>query len=142
MRAMTKTKGEALKAFKNRVLTAIEAATRCNDANITAAAQAVKIALYGLIDFAAQNQSNIAVMELAGRDFAFSLAHIYIGSLLIVHAIETNNHMDAVTACQWTQTRDMAPVVTMQKCNAYRRQGNDMRAMVFENYDEQETLVP
>ena len=136
LRAMAKTKGEALRAFKNRVSNILQLAGKSNDPAITTALQFVKSALYGLIDFTSQNQSEVSVMEMAGRDFAFSLAHIYVGSLLMEHALATGNDLDAITARQWIISRDMCPVVTNQKANAYRlqREGNHIRELAFEGY--------
>ena len=136
MRAMAKTKGEALRAFKNRVSNILQIASKSNDPAVTTALQSVKSALFGLIDFTSQNQSELSVMEMAGRDFAVSLAHIYIGSLLIEHALATGNELDAITARQWTISRDMCPVVTKSKANAYRlqREGNHIQALAFEGY--------
>ena len=82
-------------------------------------------------------------MEYAGRDFAISLAHIYIGALLLEQAIATQNSSDSVVARNWTLTRDMCPVMTMHKSNMYRLQkGNDSYDLVFEGYVPQDTIVP
>ena len=138
-RALKKTKGEALRAFKNRVSSTLQLAkSQSNDPAILTALQSTTSALYGLIDFASQNQSELAVMEMAGRDFAFSLAHIYISSLLIEHAIYTGQLSDAVTARQWVISRDMCPVSTQQKTNSYRlqREADHIKNMTFEGLDD------
>ena len=137
LRALKKTRGEALRSFKNRVANILQRASKSNDSSITTAMQAIQVALHGLIDFASQNQSELAVMEMAGRDFAFSLAHIYIGSLLIEHALVTGELLDAVTARQFCISRDLCIVTTQQKSNSYRlqREAEHIRNMTFEGHD-------
>lgn len=137
LRALSKSKGVALRAFKTRVSVILQESSKSNDASITYAAQQVKVALLSLIDFAAQNQLEPAVMEIAARDFTLSMAHIYIGSLLIEQALHSQHKMDAIVARQWALTRDMCPVDTMQKANGYRlqREGSQIMDMVFENYN-------
>ena len=134
-RALKKTKGDALRAFQNRVSSTLELAGQSNNAAIVTALQSTSSGLYGLIDFA--SKSELAEMEMAGRDFAFSLAHIYIGSLLIEHALYTGQLLDAVTARQWTISRDMCPVSTQQKANSYRlqREADHIKNMTFEGQD-------
>ena len=149
MRALTKTKGEALRVFRNRILSILRSASTqtsnnaAADPNITATCQSLKSAIHNLIDFVSNNQSEITVMEYAGRDFAVSLAHIYIGALLLEQAVATQNISDCVVARNWTLTRDMCPVMTMHKSNMYRLQkGNDSYELVFEGYAPQDTIVP
>ncbi len=145
MRAMAKTKGQAFSAFNKRVWSIVDDVTKnSNDDNIKSATEALKSALRGLIDFMKNNQSEAAIMEVAGRDFAFTLAHIYIGALLLEQAQGSGDKMDAVTALQWTMTRDMSPVVTRSKLKMYRmmRTPETMRDFVFENYDPQECILP
>ena len=148
MRALTKTKGEALRVFRNRILSILrsastQASNNSADPNITATCQSLKSAIHNLIDFVSNNQSEITVMEYAGRDFAVSLAHIYIGALLLEQAVATQNISDCVVARNWTLTRDMCPVMTMHQSNMYRLQkGKDSYDLVFEGYDPQDTIVP
>merc|ERR1719510_814613 len=78
MRALTKSKGEALRVFRKRILKAIQDASKSTDPNITASSYNLELAVRNLIDFCSQMQENIVAMEYAGRDFAQSLANIYI----------------------------------------------------------------
>lgn len=142
MRAMGKSRGEAFKAFNLRVAKALQAAAKSNDSHIIGASQALKGALYGLVDFVAQHQSDSALMEVAGRDFAFSLAHIYICALLIDHALVTHSKTDAFVARQWTSSRDLCPVTTMQKTNSYKLQRDaQLHDLVFEGFDGQSNII-
>ena len=79
-----------------------------------------------------------------GRDFAQSLANIYIAALLLEQALaKPQNKLDAVLARNWTITRELCPVMTFHKSNVYRLQkGSDSYDMVFENYDPQDTVIP
>ena len=105
LRALSKSKGEVLRAFKSRVDSIMDQSAKCNDTCITSSSQHVKTALLGLIDFASQNQHDPVIMEIAARDFCFSLANIYIAALLIEHALYYGqNILDAKVALQWVLT--------------------------------------
>ena len=104
LRALAKSKGEALKVFKARIEYTIELSTQCNDESIIVASQHVKRALLGLLDFVFQNQQDSMIMEIAARDFCFSLANIYTTALLIEHAIHSQNALDGKVALQWVLT--------------------------------------
>ena len=93
-----------------------------------------------LIDFVSSNQD---ILEHAGRDFAISLANIYIAALLIEQALSTQNKMDAITARNWTITRELCLVNHGQKTNIYRLlKSKDSFDIVFENYDREDAIIP
>jgi len=58
------------------------------------------------------------LQSYAGRDFAFSLANIYVGGLLLDHALSSGNRQDALTVHRWT-LRDLTPIVTLAQQNGY-----------------------
>lgn len=145
LRALKNSKGKALSAFKTRVQGTIKESSKISDPCIVTASQAVKTALLGLMDFVSQNQSEPMIMEIAGRDLAMSLANIYIGCLLIDHALETQHALDASVARQFTIGRDLCPVDTVHKrSNGYRmqRESNAIQQLVFENYDAADAIDP
>jgi len=143
LRALAKSKGEALTVFKARIESIIELTAQCNDESIIVASQHVKRALLSLLNFVFQNQQDSMIMEIAARDFCFSLANIYTSALLIEHAIHGKNALDAKVALQWVLTKNLCPVATMHKSNGYQlqRQSNDMQNIVFENYDPQDAIL-
>ena len=104
LRALAKSKGEALKVFKARIESIIELSAQCNNESIIVASQHVKRALLSLLDFVFQNQQDSMIMEIAARDFCFSLANIYTSALLIEHALHGQNALDAKVALQWVLT--------------------------------------
>ena len=67
MRALTKSKGEALRVFRKRILKAIQDASKSTDPNITASSYNLELAARNLIDFCSQMQENIVAMEYAGK---------------------------------------------------------------------------
>ena len=141
LRALSKSKGNAMRSFKHKVQISLQNASRSSEPAITAAAQAVKAALLALLDFVSQNQLEPSVMEVSARDFSTSLANIYIGALLIDQALGSQHRLDASVARQWATTRDMCPVDSLQKSNSYRQQ-RDLPDLVFENYNESDAIEP
>ena len=142
LRALAKSKGECLRVYKACIDSIINHSSKSNDPSIGVASKQVKTALLDLVEFASQNQQDPLVMEIAARDFSFSLANTYIAALLIEHALHNQNTLDAKVALQWVLTRDLCPVSTMHKANGYhlQRNSNDIQNIVFENYDEQDAI--
>ncbi len=75
------------------------------------------------------------LLQIGGRDFAFSLAHLYIGGLLLEHAAATGDPLDAVTVYQYT-IRDLVPIYTIAKQDGYALSQSKMSEFVFEGYQE------
>ena len=75
------------------------------------------------------------LLQVGGRDFAFSLAHIYVGSLLLEHAVEVGNHHDVTTVHQYTM-RDLVPIATLAKQDGYGMSKSKISDFVFEGYEE------
>ena len=74
------------------------------------------------------------LLQIGGRDFAFSLANLYIGSLLLEHAVEGQHGQDALTVHQWTM-RDLVPIATLAKQDGYGLTKSQLANFVFEGYD-------
>ena len=104
LRALAKSKGECLRVYQARIDSIINHSSKCSDPSIGVASEQVKKALSGLLEFASQNQQDPLVMEIAARDFCFSLANTYIAALLIEHALHNQNTLDAKVALQWVLT--------------------------------------
>ena len=140
LRALSKSKGESIRVFRKRVLSVIGSAAKSSDSNIDQASRNLQIAITNLIDFVSSNQD---ILEHAGRDFAISLANIYIAALLIEQALSTQNKIDAITARNWTITRELCLVNHGQKTNIYRLlKSKDSFDIVFENYDREDAIIP
>ena len=104
LRALAKSKGECLRVYKACIDSIINHSSKSSDPSIGLASKQVKTSLLGLVDFASQNQQDPLVMEIAARDFCFSLANTYIAALLIEHALHNQNTLDAKVALQWVLT--------------------------------------
>ncbi|MGH0147617.1 UNVERIFIED_CONTAM: hypothetical protein FKN15_013646 [Acipenser sinensis] len=72
-------------------------------------------------------------MQLSARDFAYSLARIYMGTLLVDHAAwEGASQSDLCAALRWCE-QDLCPVVTKEKTGCYSRDSSAMdTALVYE----------
>lgn len=127
-RAVAKTKGEALVAFYSRV-SGIVAKGR-NMETMKSSCDSLSNALEGTM---ALLNKNPRILEFAGRDFAFSLAHIYIGALLVEHAALSEQALDCETVVRWCQ-RDLSPV--MKNPERYSQEESDKdHLIVYQNYD-------
>ena len=94
-----------MKAFQYRIENILLDSSEVSDSSLSTASALVRIALTGLINFLSKNQKDSDLMELSGRNLCLSLAHIYVGALLIEQAFSSQNKMDALVAQQWTITR-------------------------------------
>ena len=106
LRALAKSKGECLRVYQGRIDSIINKSSKSIDPSIAVASKEVKTALLGILDFTSQNQQDPLVMEIAARDFSFSLANTYIAALLIEHALHNQNTLDAKVALQWVLTSE------------------------------------
>ncbi|XP_023243405.1 acyl-CoA dehydrogenase family member 11-like, partial [Centruroides sculpturatus] len=71
----------------------------------------------------------------AARDLAYSLARIYIGSLLIENASNTQSEQDNIIAFRWCCTQDLAPVHTNHQLKLYEDNvlNNDRNMIMLES---------
>ncbi|KXJ28911.1 acyl-CoA dehydrogenase family member 11 [Exaiptasia diaphana] len=120
LRAIHNTNGQVLRAFHSSVLSKMARAANSP-------------ALKSSCDLLDQAVSNLMLPEnfdtlsqpLASRDFAYSLARIYIGALLIEHASwEEATIVDAETAKRWC-FQDLTPVLTNRNQGLYRNHNLD-----------------
>ena len=143
LRAVEKTKGEALKSFKNRVSQMVNSASAHKELEQTCTH--IGLALDDLLLFAAREPSKMAN---AARDFATSLAQVYIAALLVHHAsfvCESTPSQDRVndllTAKAWMY-RDLVPVVTQNRIGAYQTSHEQVFNFIYDGYDENGLIAP
>lgn len=101
IRVILKSKTEALKYFSEVVNTYLQ---EKNDKDLDACIKTIKKQLQYTHDFIERAaKENISLLNTASRDLSFSLAHIYVGALLIYHATKENStKSDRNTAIRWT----------------------------------------
>merc|ERR1711894_657585 len=82
--------------------------------------------------------------QIALREFMFTLAHLYITTLLIEHSVHCtddkangsiNNKIDYMVLKNWIKQTDLIPVVTSAKRGAYDIDQNELHGLVFEGYN-------
>uniref|UniRef100_T1J5D1 Acyl-CoA dehydrogenase/oxidase C-terminal domain-containing protein n=1 Tax=Strigamia maritima TaxID=126957 RepID=T1J5D1_STRMM len=95
LRAIIKTNGQVMVAFRDDVLEKLEIGKR--NVQLKDAIVRVKRSLSAIEMFLHENQDKL---EVAARDFAFSLSEIYIGALLIEHASWSGAVKEDVIAAQ------------------------------------------
>jgi len=127
-RAVSKTKGEALVAFYSRVTGIVGKGQ--NIEAMKSSCDSLSSALEGTM---ALLNKNPRVLEFAGRDFAFSLAHIYIGALLMEHAALSEQALDCEIVARWCQ-RDLSPVMKDPERYSQEQSSTD-QLLVYQNYD-------
>ena len=101
------------------------------DVSLRASAEKLAQSLAGLSKIVASRPD--LVQSYGGRDFAFSLANIYIGGLLLDHAMASGNSQDFVTARHW-MLRDLSPIVTLAQQNGYDFSKSEITDFVYEGF--------
>ena len=88
LRSITKTQGQTLQAFATDIQTRTSnIISTSQDPALASSVSKVNQALKDLLSFATEaGGSSAEFMEVAARDFAYSLARIYMGMLLLEHA--------------------------------------------------------
>jgi len=127
LRAISKSKGQVMLAFREDILQRLDAANAKPD--LQDASQAVKRAMGVIEKFLMERQDEL---EVAARDFAMSLAKTYIGALLIEHAAWSKaSPSDVVAAKRWCSS-NLTPV---DKVGTYSREAvKDDNDLVMEGY--------
>ena len=101
LRAMTKTRGQAVEAF----FTEIQA--KIHPANCTATVRAAELlnrSVKSVTQFLVESQNDPAKLEVASRDLAYSMARMFMGSLLVEFAILSGRDLDAEVARRWCES--------------------------------------
>ncbi|XP_019362282.1 PREDICTED: acyl-CoA dehydrogenase family member 11-like isoform X1 [Gavialis gangeticus] len=118
LRSLTKSQGQALVAFFSAVQGKVELASNIKD--LESAVQRMQSAISKLEEFSqGVGSKGPSGMELAARDFAYTLARIYTGALLLEHAARPGaSFTDIFTAQRWC-TQDLCPVATEEATGSY-----------------------
>ncbi|XP_073169707.1 acyl-CoA dehydrogenase family member 11-like isoform X4 [Lepidochelys kempii] len=118
LRSLTKSQGQVLDAFCSGVQGKLELASSISE--LESSVQLLQDALNRLGQFTQRVGSKGAVaMELAARDFAYTLARIYTGALLLEHAAGPDAcSTDTYAAQRWCK-QDLCPVDSEEKAGCY-----------------------
>ncbi len=138
LRAISKSKGETLRAFKSRVSGIVQQCQAC--AEIKQDCVRIEQALNGVMSFVVSHPEKL---EASARDLTVSLAHVYIASLLAEHASyairsNTGERSAILTLKQWMQ-RDLSPVLNH---HGYDLDAEVMKSFVYEGYDQDNLIKP
>eukprot|EP00090_Calanus_glacialis_P014542 TRINITY_DN23353_c0_g1_i1.p1 TRINITY_DN23353_c0_g1~~TRINITY_DN23353_c0_g1_i1.p1 ORF type:complete len:365 (-),score=121.69 TRINITY_DN23353_c0_g1_i1:50-1117(-) len=136
VRAIHKTKGEAMTAFHSRVKNIIELASKSSALEKTSS-----IISKSLSDIISTLQSSPDTVQPMARDFCLSLAHTYIAALLMEHAMDTNCPMDLMVVEKWCQ-RDLCPVAKYGMERYSREMGDKEKELAYQLYDKDATFPP
>uniref|UniRef100_A0A8B9Q2K4 ACD11 dehydrogenase n=1 Tax=Apteryx owenii TaxID=8824 RepID=A0A8B9Q2K4_APTOW len=118
LRSLTKSQGQALAVFSSTVQRKLELASSIE--KLEPAVKLMQDAISSLVQLIQRAGSKGAVtMELAARDFSYSLARIYAGALLIEHAARPDSSsMDVSAARRWCN-QELCPVAIELKNGSY-----------------------
>ncbi|KAL8606019.1 hypothetical protein ACOMHN_024524 [Nucella lapillus] len=130
LRAIAKSQGAALHAFSSVVKGQLRAASGIPD--LEEACDKVGKGAESVLTFAANHSSHL---EVAARDFAYSLARVAIGAMLIDHAASSvGSPQDVYAAVRWCE-KDLTPVLTAAAHNTYTPDATAHdRQLVFDGY--------
>ncbi|KAH9492154.1 Acyl-CoA dehydrogenase member 11 [Bulinus truncatus] len=131
LRAITKSSGAVLKYYHEDVLRRIQPGKSHNELQV--ASQAVEQSVSNILSFASRLSPDL--VEMAAREFAFSLARIYMGALLIEHATQKDTTpSDILTAIRWCE-KDLAPLCTRGGNKNFTQKSMEQNlALVFDGY--------
>ncbi|XP_054158146.1 acyl-CoA dehydrogenase family member 11-like [Oppia nitens] len=117
LRVMAKTGGEALKAFKSHIKSRLDLAA--NHAILKDEALKVQTSVDTILDIVYNNPN---ALEAGSRDFAFSLARLFIASALLENScLVGSTDLDETTALRWCRGQDLAPFITNYGLNLYNK---------------------
>ncbi|XP_066459876.1 acyl-CoA dehydrogenase family member 11-like [Eleutherodactylus coqui] len=118
LRSVVKSQGRVLSAFFTSAQEKLEASS--NIPSLSQSTSRLLQALQNLKDFTRKaGMRESGFLELAARDFAYSLARIYMGCLLVDHAAWTEaTESDVYCAQRWSE-QDLCPVFTAEAAGCY-----------------------
>ncbi|XP_062572220.1 acyl-CoA dehydrogenase family member 11-like [Saccostrea cucullata] len=128
LRAITKSRGEVLVAFHDDVISKVTKVSRVQD--LKDQGHRVKEATLQVMNFVQKNPDKL---NMAARDLAYSLSRIYMGALLLDHAVECGLiQTDTQTARRWCE-KDLYLVVTNHNLGHYNSSEDDL-SLVYQHY--------
>ncbi|NXW58574.1 ACD11 dehydrogenase, partial [Eurystomus gularis] len=118
LRSLTKSQGQVLAAFFSAVQKKLEVASSA--AELEPAVKQTRDAIGSLARFAQAAGSRRALtMELSARDFSYSLARIYAGTLLIEHAARPDASAADISAARRWCKQELCPVAAGLESSSY-----------------------
>ncbi|XP_074869272.1 acyl-CoA dehydrogenase family member 11-like [Carettochelys insculpta] len=132
LRSLTKSQGQVFTVYCSAVQEKLELASSIS--GLGSSVQLLQDALHRLHQFMQRVGSKRApAIELAARDFAYTLARIYTGALLLEHAAQPGaSSIDTYTAQRWCK-QDLCPVDSEEKTGCYDAQAASLdTALVYE----------
>ncbi|XP_069651504.1 acyl-CoA dehydrogenase family member 11 isoform X2 [Haliaeetus albicilla] len=132
LRSLTKSQGQVMAVFFSTVQKKLELAL--STAKLEPAVKQMQDAVSGLAQFMQAADSRGAVtMELAARDFSYTLARIYAGALLIEHAARPDASAADISAAQRWCNQELCPVARALENSSYEAEEVLMdSALVYE----------
>ncbi|XP_072735746.1 acyl-CoA dehydrogenase family member 11-like isoform X2 [Ciconia boyciana] len=111
LRSLTKSQGQVMAVFFSTVQKKLELAS--STAKLEPAVKQMRDAISILVQFTqAAGSKGAATMELAARDFSYTLARIYAGALLIEHAARPDASSTDISAARRWCNQELCPVAT------------------------------
>ncbi|NXL94088.1 ACD11 dehydrogenase, partial [Alectura lathami] len=118
LRSLTKSQGQAMAVFFSTVQNKLELASSV--AELAPAVGRMQAAVGRLAHFVRGTASQgAASMELAARDFSYSLARIYAGALLLEHAARPDASSADVSAARRWCNQELCPAATELEDGSY-----------------------
>ncbi|KAM6377577.1 acyl-CoA dehydrogenase family member 11-like isoform 1-T3 [Pluvialis apricaria] len=118
LRSLTKSQGQAMAVFFSTVQKKLERAS--STAKLEPAVKQTRDAISSLARFTqAAGSKGALTMELAARDFSYSLARIYTGALLIEHAARPDASSADISAARRWCNQELCPVATELQNSSY-----------------------
>ncbi|NWI14165.1 ACD11 dehydrogenase, partial [Crypturellus soui] len=117
LRSLSKSQGQVLAVFISTVQRKLDSAS-----GIEKLGAAVKLVREAVRLVQSASSRGAATMEIAARDFSYSLARIYAGALLIEHAAQPDSSSTDVSAAQRWCNQELCPVGTELKNGSYDAQ--------------------
>ncbi|KAM7089922.1 acyl-CoA dehydrogenase family member 11-like isoform 2-T5 [Ciconia maguari] len=111
LRSLTKSQGQVMAVFFSTVQKKLELAS--STAKLEPAVKQMRDAISILVQVTqAAGSKGAATMELAARDFSYTLARIYAGALLIEHAARPDASSTDISAARRWCNQELCPVAT------------------------------
>ncbi|XP_040981686.1 acyl-CoA dehydrogenase family member 11-like isoform X2 [Aquila chrysaetos chrysaetos] len=132
LRSLTRSHGQVMAMFFSTVQKKLELAS--STAKLEPAVKQMRDAISSLAQFMQAADSRGAVtMELAARDFSYTLARIYAGALLIEHAARPDASATDISAAQRWCNQELCPVARALENSSYEAEEVLMdSALVYE----------
>ncbi|NXO60414.1 ACD11 dehydrogenase, partial [Aramus guarauna] len=109
LRSLSKSRGQAMAVFFSAVQKKLELAS--STAKLEPAVKQMQDAISGLAQFMeGAGSRGVETMELAARDFSYTLARIYAGALLIEHAARPDASSTDISAARRWCNQELCPV--------------------------------